>query len=47
MKRANESFAVLNLPEGLSRKDSKLPELLQTPSTKGILKGIDGVPEAR
>jgi phosphoribosylaminoimidazole-succinocarboxamide synthase len=27
-------------------KDQKLPELLMTPSTKGILRGIPGVPEA-
>jgi phosphoribosylaminoimidazole-succinocarboxamide synthase len=33
----------IKLPEGL-QKDSKLPELLQTPSTKGILEGIPGVP---
>jgi len=33
----------LTLPEGL-QKDSKLPELLITPSTKGILEGIPGVP---
>jgi phosphoribosylaminoimidazole-succinocarboxamide synthase len=32
------------LPEGLQR-DQKLPELLITPSTKGILQGIPGVPE--
>ncbi|CAH0990479.1 Phosphoribosylaminoimidazole-succinocarboxamide synthase [Sinobacterium norvegicum] len=32
------------LPEGLS-KDQALPELIITPSTKGILTGIDGVPE--
>jgi len=33
----------IELPEGLE-KDSKLAELLQTPSTKGILTGIPGVP---
>jgi len=27
------------------KKDTKLPELLITPSTKGILKGLPGVPE--
>ncbi len=32
------------LPDGL-RKDQRLPELLLTPSTKGILRGIPGVPE--
>ncbi len=38
-------FCGIKLPEGL-QKDSKLAELLQTPSTKGILKNIPGVPEA-
>ncbi len=38
-------FCGITLPEGL-QKDQKLPELLMTPSTKGILKGIPGVPEA-
>jgi len=37
-------FCGHSLPDGLTR-DSKLPELLVTPSTKGILKGIEGVPE--
>ena len=37
-------FCGIELPDGLSR-DQKLPELLITPSTKGILKGIPGVPE--
>ena len=32
------------LPQGLT-KNQKLPELLITPSTKGILRGIPGVPE--
>ncbi len=36
-------FCGIELPEGLT-KDSKLPNLLQTPSTKGILEGIPGVP---
>ncbi|GLX85443.1 phosphoribosylaminoimidazole-succinocarboxamide synthase [Thalassotalea loyana] len=44
-EKGERDFCGIELPEGLSR-DSKLPELLQTPSTKGILKGIDGVPEA-
>ena len=39
------NFCGIELPEGLE-KDQKLPELLITPSTKGILKGIPGVPEA-
>lgn len=37
-------FCGIKLCEGLE-KDQKLPTLLMTPSTKGILKGIDGVPE--
>jgi phosphoribosylaminoimidazole-succinocarboxamide synthase len=36
-------FCGIELSEGLE-KDSKLPILLQTPSTKGILEGIPGVP---
>ncbi len=32
------------LPEGLQR-DQKLPELLITPSTKGVMKNVPGVPE--
>ncbi|MGL4895603.1 MAG: phosphoribosylaminoimidazolesuccinocarboxamide synthase, partial [Shewanella sp.] len=36
-------FCGITLPEGLE-KDQKLPELLITPSTKGILTGIPGVP---
>ncbi len=38
-------FCGIELPSGL-QKDKALPELLITPSTKGILKGIPGVPEA-
>lgn len=36
-------FCGITLPEGLE-KDQKLPDLLLTPSTKGILTGIPGVP---
>ncbi len=43
--RGERAFCGQTLPEGLS-KDQKLDELLITPSTKGILKGIPGVPEA-
>ena len=43
-EKGEREFCGIELPDGLS-KDSKLPELLQTPSTKGILKGIPGVPE--
>jgi len=39
------NFCGITLPEGL-RKDTVLNELLITPSTKGILKNIPGVPEA-
>jgi phosphoribosylaminoimidazole-succinocarboxamide synthase len=38
-------FCGIKIAEGL-QKDQKLPELLMTPSTKGILKGIPDVPEA-
>jgi phosphoribosylaminoimidazole-succinocarboxamide synthase len=38
-------FCGITLPEGL-QQDQCLPELLITPSTKGILKGIPNVPEA-
>lgn len=37
-------FCGIQLPDGL-KKDQKLPELLITPSTKGILRGIPGVSE--
>merc|ERR1712176_941065 len=37
-------FCGIQLPEEL-KNNQKLPELLITPSTKGILKGIPGVPE--
>ncbi|WP_077342324.1 phosphoribosylaminoimidazolesuccinocarboxamide synthase [Pseudocolwellia agarivorans] len=43
--KGERDFCGIELPEGL-QKDSKLPKLLQTPSTKGILKGIPDVPEA-
>lgn len=41
--KGERDFCGIELPEGL-QKDTKLPELLQTPSTKGILEGIPGVP---
>ncbi|GAA5137386.1 phosphoribosylaminoimidazolesuccinocarboxamide synthase [Thalassotalea piscium] len=41
--KGERNFCGIELPEGL-KKDSKLPQLLQTPSTKGILEGIPGVP---
>ena len=41
--KGEREFCGIQLPEGLE-KDSKLAQLLQTPSTKGILTGIPGVP---
>ena len=41
--KGEREFCGIELPEGLA-KDSKLTSLLQTPSTKGILEGIPGVP---
>ena len=43
--KGEREFCGIRLPDGLE-KDQKLDELLITPSTKGILKGIPGVPEA-
>ncbi|WP_308368537.1 MULTISPECIES: phosphoribosylaminoimidazolesuccinocarboxamide synthase [unclassified Microbulbifer] len=43
--KGEREFCGIEIPDGL-QKDQKLPELLITPSTKGILKGIPGVPEA-
>ncbi|PSW05958.1 phosphoribosylaminoimidazolesuccinocarboxamide synthase [Photobacterium lipolyticum] len=42
-EKGERDFCGIEVPEGLS-KDQKLPELLITPSTKGILEGIPGVP---
>jgi len=42
--KGERNFCGISIADGL-RKDQKLPELLITPSTKGILKGIPGVPE--
>ncbi|MDO6426860.1 phosphoribosylaminoimidazolesuccinocarboxamide synthase [Thalassotalea sp. 1_MG-2023] len=44
-EKGERDFCGIQLPEGLQR-DTKLPNLLMTPSTKGILKGIPSVPEA-
>ena len=41
--KGEREFCGIELSEGLE-KDTKLSELLQTPSTKGILTGIPGVP---
>ncbi|MGB1139972.1 MAG: phosphoribosylaminoimidazolesuccinocarboxamide synthase [Halioglobus sp.] len=42
--KGERNFCGIEVPDGLQR-DQKLPELLITPSTKGILEGIPGVPE--
>ena len=42
-ERGERSFCGQELPDGLQR-DQKLPELLITPSTKGVMEGISGVP---
>src|SRR5690606_6828613 len=44
-KDGEREFCGITLPEGL-KKDQKLPEILITPSTRGVLTGLDGVPEA-
>ncbi len=41
--RGERNFCGIEIPDGLQR-DQKLPELLITPSTKGILEEIPGVP---
>ncbi len=43
-EKGERSFCGIQIPDGLE-KDQKLPDLLITPSTKGILTGIPGVPE--
>ena len=43
--KGEREFCGIAIPDGLE-KDQKLPELLITPSTKGILQGIPGVPAA-
>ncbi|MFL0796362.1 MAG: phosphoribosylaminoimidazolesuccinocarboxamide synthase [Cellvibrionaceae bacterium] len=42
--KGEREFCGIQISDGLE-KDQKLPELLITPSTKGILTGIPGVPE--
>merc|ERR1719197_634305 len=42
--KGSRSICGIAIPDGLIN-NTKLPELLITPSTKGILKGIPGVPE--
>lgn len=43
--RGERDFCGITLPDGLAR-DQRLTDLLVTPSTKGILTGLDGVPAA-
>ena len=43
--KGERTFCGIELADGL-QQNQKLPELLITPSTKGILQGIPGVPEA-
>ncbi|WP_257294830.1 phosphoribosylaminoimidazolesuccinocarboxamide synthase [Endozoicomonas sp. YOMI1] len=43
--KGEREFCGIRMPEGLE-KDQQLPGLLITPSTKGVLRGIPGVPEA-
>ncbi len=42
-EKGEREFCGITLPDGLER-DQKLPQLLITPSSKGILHGIPGVP---
>merc|ERR1712190_388642 len=42
--KGSREFRGIKIPDGL-KNNQRLPELLITPSTKGILKGIPGVPE--
>jgi phosphoribosylaminoimidazole-succinocarboxamide synthase len=42
--KGERSICGIDLPEGLNNGD-QLPELLITPSTKGIMQGIPGLPE--
>ena len=42
-EKGEREFCGIEISEGLT-KDSKLANLLQTPSTKGVLEGIPGVP---
>ena len=43
-KKGNREFCGIPIPDGL-QKNQKLPNLLITPSTKGVLKGIPTIPE--
>ena len=43
-EKGEREICGITLPEGL-KKNQKLDELLITPSTKGIISGVDGIPE--
>src|SRR3989344_2312574 len=43
-EKGERVFGGVKMPEGM-KKDQRLEELLITPSTKGIVRGIPGVPE--
>ena len=42
-EKGEREFCGIRIADGLER-DERLPELLITPSTKGVMEGIDGVP---
>jgi len=44
-ERGERVFCGMALPDNLYR-DQRLPETLVTPSTKGVMKGLQGIPEA-
>ena len=44
-EKGEREFCGIRIPDGL-RRDQRLPQLLITPSSKGILHGIPGVPAA-
>ena len=44
-ERGERVFCGMALPDNLHR-DQRLPETLVTPSTKGVMKGLQGIPEA-
>ncbi len=43
-EKGKQEFCGIQLPNGL-KKNQRLPELLLTPTTKGTIKGVEGVPE--
>jgi len=44
-ERGERVFCGMALPDNLHR-DQRLPETLVTPSTKGVMRGLQGIPEA-